>query len=302
MPTNSLIQFLANHPVVKNMDRHYLIDEESVLIFVRENYPPYGFGKNHNYQLGLGHNNDVFVFPESIPELASSPEIVSIANAGKHVSALTASGRVFVWGSDQENSVFHKTPTYLTCPEKVIKVVCSYWYRLVLQSNGQALLFNLYDQQCLDFPIYDALDIGCTSERYLILTNEAIISDKIITNDIMVKTNFYSIDSQLKIKQLVCGKTKVLLLTADGFVYQCQFNDTSYISVQPLNIDTRIIHAHGFIQHNTFVLEDCQQRNVVWKGDSKELFFTKLVKIHDILAQFEPKFTSLMITGNNCIY
>lgn len=296
MSTNSLIESFVNHPVVKNMDRHYIIEPESVLIFVRENYPPYGFGKNCNYQLGLGHNNDVFVFPESIPELQNSLEIVSIVNAGKHLSALTSSGRVLVWGSDLKNCVLHKTPTYLTCPETVIKVACSYWCRLILQSNGQALLFNLYDQQCLDFPIYDALDIGCTSERYLILTNEAIITDKIITNNMMVKTNFYSIDSQLKIKQLICGKTKILFLTADGFVYQCDFNDSSYITIQPLNIDTKIVHGHGFIQHNTFVLEDCHQRNIVWKGDSKEIFFTNLVKIADILAQFESEFTSLMIT------
>jgi alpha-tubulin suppressor-like RCC1 family protein len=56
----------------------------------------YGWGNNRDGQVGVGHMSDVIKKPE---KLTANEKIVSIAGGDRHSLALSASGRLYSWGS-----------------------------------------------------------------------------------------------------------------------------------------------------------------------------------------------------------
>lgn len=117
----------------------------------------FGFGSNNHGQLGIGE------VPEGDNAFSATPKTIkvkgldwkAVACGMFHSAALTGTGELYTWGSNEEGQLGHKlkrkeegldTPTLLKCPagkrEHISAVACGNRHTILLDSKGTAWTFG----------------------------------------------------------------------------------------------------------------------------------------------------------------
>ena len=83
----------------------------------------YTWGNNSKGQLGLGRNNDMVFSPTLVESLAGVP-VAGVACGGNHTLAVTRSGAVFAWGSNNHGQLGLGDTTDRVWPTQVSRNSC----------------------------------------------------------------------------------------------------------------------------------------------------------------------------------
>ena len=87
----------------------------------------YTWGNNSKGQLGLGRNNDMVFSPTLVESLAGVP-VAGVACGGNHTLAVTRSGAVFAWGSNNHGQLGLGDTTDRVWPTQVNRNSCHLYF------------------------------------------------------------------------------------------------------------------------------------------------------------------------------
>ena len=119
----------------------------------------FSWGNNDKGQLGIGH---AYAFGTSIPRQIAFPagtKIIKIAAGAWHSLALTADGRAFSWGRNDDDQLGlghnedQKTPRQIAFPAdtEIIEIAAGDGYSLALAADGSVFVCGLNERDQLGF-------------------------------------------------------------------------------------------------------------------------------------------------------
>ena len=108
----------------------------------------WAMGCNSEGQLGVGRGAEWLSAPQKVPGLPH--HVVQLAAGASHSMALTAEGKVFVWGSNTEGQLglggeSEETvhcPTQLSLEVTVSEISCGYYHSALVTTQGHLLTFG----------------------------------------------------------------------------------------------------------------------------------------------------------------
>jgi alpha-tubulin suppressor-like RCC1 family protein len=255
--------------------KDYYKNDKNVLIVTNDDNV-FAFGDNNYGVLGFGNDREVKEI--TINEKLSHKQIIDFKNGWKHVIGRTIDGKVYCWGNNGIFGVLGngKNDLEIYSPElneylndkQIIDICCGFNHSLVLTNSGELYAWggNRYGQigngnyynQSIPIKVNGFNDekivmISCGEWHSMALTESGYVfswglnssgqmgieETNKANKEFISKPTIVSLNNEISIEKISCGREHSLLLSRDGHIYWFGYNGCeTKISPKKLTINS----------------------------------------------------------------